>query len=96
MEEVHESGGAIYKVVREANAAIYNEFGFRGRLYRAVDALKSIRVPSCQVNIAENISATLPAFERTSLDRDEKRCAADRNPLRALEKQWLCAPAPQS
>ena len=66
MEEVHESGGAIYKVVREANAAIYNEFGFRGRLYRAVDALKSIRVPSCQVNIAENISATF----KTNLNQD--------------------------
>ena len=96
MEEVHESCGDISTLVREADAVDYVESGFRGHLYRTIDALKSITVPSIVINIYERISVTLQAFERASLRRDEKRCAADWNPLRALEKQWLCAPVPQS
>ena len=96
MEEVHESCGAIFQIVYEANAAGYIESGFRGRLYGAMDVLKSTMAPSIHINIAERISVTLQAFERASLRHDEKRCAAGWNPLRALEKQWLCAPAARS
>ena len=96
MEDVHESYGAIYQVVREANVAGYISPGFRGDVYRAIDALKIFNAPPDHVNIAERISLTLHALEWAALRRDDNRRAAVWNAMRALEEQWLGAPVPRS
>lgn len=96
MDEVQESYGAVYRVIREANLSGYVTPGLRGRMYQAIDTLKSLRAPADHISIAERISVTLHALEWAALRRDETRRTADWNVLGALEEQWLSAPVPRS
>jgi hypothetical protein len=96
MEEVHESYGTVYQVVREAKGCGYVTPGLRGRMYQAIDTLKTFRAPADHISIAERISVTLHALEWASLRRDGSRLAADWQALGALEQQWLSAPVPKA
>ncbi|KPF89858.1 MAG: hypothetical protein KGQ75_02565 [Sphingomonadales bacterium] len=96
MEEVHESYGAVYRVIREANLSGYVTPGLRGRMYQAIDDLKSLRAPADHISIAERISVKLHALEWAALRRDDKRRIADWQSLGALEEQWMSAPVPRS
>jgi len=77
MEEVHESYGAIYRVIREANLSGYVTPGLRGRIYQAIDTLKQFKAPAHHIGIAERISVTLHALEWAALRRDDPRRVAD-------------------
>jgi len=96
MEEIHESYGAVYCVVKEACISGYITPGLRGRMYNAIDTLKLRKAPADHINIAERISVTLHALEWASVRRDEPRLKADWQALCALEEQWLAAPVPRS
>lgn len=96
MEEVHESYGAVYQVIKEANLSGYITPGLRGRMYQAIDNLKSFRAPADHISLAERISVTLHALEWATLRRDDSRRKADWQSLGALEQQWLSAPVPRS
>lgn len=96
MEDVQESYGAVYRVIREANVSGYITPGLRGRMYQAIDNLKQFRVPADHIGIAERISVTLHALEWAALRRDDSRRMADWQSLSALEEQWLSAPVPRS
>lgn len=63
VEEVHENYGAVYRVIREANLTGYITPGLRGRMYQAIDNLKSLRTPADQISIAERISVKLHALD---------------------------------
>jgi hypothetical protein len=96
MEEVRESYGAVYRVIREANGFGYVTPGLRGRMYQAIDTLKTFKAPADHIGIAERISVTLHALEWATLRRDDSRRAADWQALGALEEQWQSAPVPRS
>lgn len=96
MEEVHESYGAVYRVVREAKLSGYITPGLRGRMYQAIDNLKQWKAPADHISIAERISVTLHALEWAAVRRDDSRRVADWKSLGALEEQWLSAPVPRS
>ncbi len=96
MDEVHESYGAVYRVIKEANRSGYITPGLRGRMYQAIDNLKSLRAPADHIGIAERISVTLHALEWAALRRDDTRRKADWTALCVLEEQWLAAPVPRS
>jgi hypothetical protein len=96
MDDVRESYGAVYRVIREANVSGYITPGLRGRIYQAIDNLKLFRAPADHISIAERISVTLHALEWAALRRDDSRCTADWQSLSALEEQWLSAPVPRS
>lgn len=96
MEDVRESYGAVYRVIREANVCGYITPGLRGRMYQAIDNLKLFKAPADHISIAERISVTLHALEWAALRRDDSRRVADWQSLGALEEQWLSAPVPRS
>ncbi len=96
MEEMHESYGAVYQVIREASGSGYVTSGLRGRMYQAVDTLKTFKAPADHIRLAERISVTLHALEWATLRRDDSRLAADWQALCALEEQWLTAPVPRA
>lgn len=96
MEDVLESYGAVYRVIREANVSGYITPGLRGRMYQAIDNLKRFRAPADHISIAERISVTLHALEWATLRRDDSRRVADWQSLGVLEEQWLAAPVPRS
>lgn len=96
MEEVQQSYGAVYQVIREANLSGYITPGLRGRMYEAIDSLKLFKAPADHISIAERISVTLHKLEWAALQRDDSRRRADWQSLGMLEEQWLSAPVPRS
>lgn len=96
MEQVRESYGAVYQVIKEANVSGYVTPGLRGRMYQAIDTLKTFKAPADHISVAERISVTLHALEWATLRRDAARLAKDWQTPGALEGQWLSAPVLQS
>lgn len=96
MEEVQDSYGAVYRVIKEASVSGYITPGLRGTMYKAIDSLKTLKAPADHISIAERVSVTLHALEWAMLRRDDPRRTADWNALRTLEEQWLSAPVPRS
>lgn len=96
MEEVQQSYGTVYQVIREANLSGYITPGLRGRMYEAIDSLKLLKAPADHISIAERISVTLHKLEWAALQRDDSRRRADWKSLGMLEEQWLSAPVPRS
>jgi hypothetical protein len=96
MEQVRESYGAVYQVIKEASVSGYVTAGLRGRMYHAIDTMKTLKAPDDHISVAERISVTLLGLEWATQKRDAARLAKDWQTLGALAEQWLSAPGTQS